>query len=527
MRALPRVQLFARSRWLWLVGLFALVAATYIFIGSAGHPRSWPVYMTYYDLMAEGFRSGHLYIPTSPSRELLSKANPYDPANSKLWFWDVTLHRGRYYMYWGPVPGILQALAKSAIDIRGMIGDQYLVSAGFSLSAMFGGLLVERSGRLLFNFVPRWLRALAVLALAFANPAPHLLASGGVYQAAIGFGQAFALAGLFFGFEAVWRAPSLSSSRYLLLAGGMWALAIGSRVSLVPTVGLFGMLTALAVAWPSRARVPALLRAGALVGAPMLLGFLLLLSYNYLRFQHWLDFGTDKQLSTLMFRFSPKYLLTNLYSYSLRPFVPDCKFPYAMAPWWMSSAAFPAGMKVPEGYLINEPVVGWLRVVPLTWMLVVVPFVAIQRLRLMRRASEFRQYAPELDARARTFLWCAACFVVLATVTGIAVLGLYMSTMRYLGDVTNGLVLLGALGLFALYSWSSGWLRTSVGVVGALMSLTTIAFGLLLGYQGYTGHFKTYNPQLDSELVAALSVCEGPSKASPAAPRARQKRAKR
>jgi hypothetical protein len=34
----------------------------------------------YYYLLTEGFAAGHLYLPVTPSAELLAKADPYDPA---------------------------------------------------------------------------------------------------------------------------------------------------------------------------------------------------------------------------------------------------------------------------------------------------------------------------------------------------------------------------------------------------------------------------------------------------------------
>ncbi|MEI9937233.1 MAG: hypothetical protein WDO69_08395 [Pseudomonadota bacterium] len=466
--------------------------------------------MTYYDLLAEGFRQGHLYIPAAPSSELLAQANPYDPKHSRLWFWDMTLYGTHYYLYWGPVPALLQAAVKSALSIHGMVGDQYLVFTAFSLSAVFGGLLIERMARRLFDTVPRWLRAVMVLAFALANPAPHLLASGGVYQGSIGFGQAFALGGLVLAFDVVCAAPLRGFDWRLPAAGTLWALAFGSRLSMLPSTTLLAFLTASTCAWATPMSLRSFVKYASWLAAPMVVGLGLLLVYNKLRFDNWLDMGVNNQLSGFKFSFSKIYLLTNLYSYSLRPYVPDCHFPYAMAPWWLGTRAFPDEMEVPAGYLINEPVVGWLRVVPITWLLVAVPAGVVQRFRLLRRRTASRNGSqPALDTKPRAFLWCAACFCVLSSVNGAAVLGLYMSTMRYLADVTNGLVLLGVLGSFVICSWPSRRVsRRAVALACSVPALVTVVFGLLLGYQGYTGHFKTYNPKLNEKLVEILSVCD-------------------
>ena len=103
--------------------MFLVIAYVYAFFISAGHFHYWPLYNNYYNLLAEGFRKGQLNLTTSPSEELLAKANPLDATNQSLWLWDVSIYGGKYYLYWGPVPAILQALGKSILRIRGLIGD--------------------------------------------------------------------------------------------------------------------------------------------------------------------------------------------------------------------------------------------------------------------------------------------------------------------------------------------------------------------------------------------------------------------
>src|SRR6478735_1727628 len=47
----------------WLVLVLAAACALYFYFVSAGGLRNWPVYGTYLDLQADGFRSGHTYLP--------------------------------------------------------------------------------------------------------------------------------------------------------------------------------------------------------------------------------------------------------------------------------------------------------------------------------------------------------------------------------------------------------------------------------------------------------------------------------
>jgi len=51
------------------------------------------------------------------------------------------------------------------------------------------------------------------------------------------------------------------------------------------------------------------------------------------------------------------------------------------------------------------------------------------------------------------------------------------------------------------YGIARRWLG-AVGICGA-----TIVVGILLGYHGYGGHFRTNNPALDERLTRGLSVC--------------------
>ncbi|MFN0008253.1 MAG: hypothetical protein ACKVXR_10120 [Planctomycetota bacterium] len=465
--------------------LLAAVALVYAFIASAGTFSSWPTYSNYYDLLAEGFRAGRLDIPISPSPRLLAAQNPFDPTLAPLWVWDATLHDGRYYFYWGPLPAALEAVVKSVFGITRSLGDQYAVYVFALLQLVFGALIIQRLARRLFPDVPLFLVGLALLVFAFSNPIPHSLASPAVYQAAILGGQAFLLGGMLFAFDAVLAGPTADGvRRNLILAGILWALAIACRVSVGPAVALLVVATALAVR-----------RRGSLLalGTPVALVTGLLLLYNQQRFGSWLDFGVANQLTTMPYRASASYVPLNLFSYALRPFDPSCEFPYALQRAGFSASVFPRWVSIAPGYMTQEPVVGMLLAVPWSWLapigMVLVPWSAF-------RAS-------------RALVWCAASFAILGTVTGLPGLVSFIATMRYLGDVTPGIVLSGILGAWWLHSRTSPGSRPR-GLVTALcatLAVATVLLGLLLGFQGYNGHFRLHNPGLHDQLVKTLSFC--------------------
>src|SRR5882724_2942624 len=143
-----------RTRWLVLLFVIGLVEALYAFDASAGFLATWPTFTTNYDLQAEGFRSGHLWVALAPAPELLAQADPFDPAHSRLWAWDLSLYKGHYYMYWGPLPALAIAAIKTAARLKTPIGDQFALFTFMSLTALSGALLIDRMARRVFPRVP-------------------------------------------------------------------------------------------------------------------------------------------------------------------------------------------------------------------------------------------------------------------------------------------------------------------------------------------------------------------------------------
>jgi hypothetical protein len=492
--------LFRRARQrVWLLVLLALVFGVYVFFMSAGGVPRWPVYGTFYDLMADGFRLGQLHLPLEPSKELLAAKNPYDPVNMRHWVLDASYYAGKYYAYWGPVPGVVQAIGKSLLGVHRTVGDHYLSLFALTLGFWAGARFIDRMARRLFIRVSRSLVVLCCLAFAFANPALHAASTGSVYYAAITSGQCWLLVGIVPAFDAVWTAsPSRTARLKLVLAGSAWALALGSRVTLLPGIACLVAISAFASAWARERRWRGLLANLLWVGVPVAIGGLSLLAFNKIRFDDWFEFGTGIQLSAFpLFRFSSGYLLPNLYSYILRPFESSCVFPYAFQVWSMGGDAFPPGIQLEQDYMILEPVIGWLIAIPLTWL---IPFAFLCAPRPFNLRSR----------EARTYLFCLATAGALSTATGIVGVGLYGATMRYLYDVSSGLVLAATLGAFALrnHTFGRGLPRsTSIGI--GLLAIGTVVMGMLIGYQGYGGQFSRNNPTLDQKLVETLSVCDG------------------
>jgi hypothetical protein len=497
-----------------LAALLVIVELAYVFIISAGTFTHWPIYSNYYDLMAEGFRAGHLDLPIKPYPELLARADPFDRANSDLWLWDASLYDGKYFFYWGPLPALFQAAAKSILGIQRLIGDQYLLFAFSTLYLVFGTLILERLARRLFPSLPAGLLVLAVLVFAFANPIPHGLASAFVYQAAIMGGQAFLMLGVLFAFDAVWStAGGERASGRLVLAGIAWGLALACRISLAPAVAALILVTALATARPERNRLARLITDGLRLGAPVAAASGALLLYNKLRFGAWTDFGVDLQLATLKLHSSASYIPMNLYSYALRPFEWSSRFPFALQIADLEARGVQRAEWLGAGYSTPEPVVGFLLAVPWTWIVPIGAFVCAER--------GLRRFLPsngsEPDRRFRTAAWCCASFVILATLTGIMLLPMFVSTMRYLADFTPGTVLTAILCAWCLWSVTpeNGWMRRICIAGCAALGSATVLLGLLFGVQGYRDHFRVQNPKLYDRAVETFSFGHSGAQAQP------------
>jgi hypothetical protein len=506
-----RASSVSKSRWRFRIALALVVGgviAVYVFIATAGKWSTWPLYWGFYDHLADAFRSGQLHLLFQPNPLLLAQADPYDPQHRSLWAWDYSLYKGKYYLYWGPVPALFEAAGKMMLGIWGVIGDQYLVFGFCCLCLVFQTLLVTRVADRLFPRSPRYLVIAAVLAAAFANPTPHMLSSGGHYQAAIVGAQAFLLAGLVLAFDAVWLAGAgRSSPLRLALAGAAWALAIGCRVSAGPAVALLVVATVIGVARPTPNRFRSAAIDALWAGVPVALGVFILLLYNRARFDAWFEFGVRYQLNTVPLRTSAQFVPLNVYSYLFR--TPDltCAFPYVVQHWGRDALAFPTWLAPPADYSTQEVLVGLAVAVPWAWL---APVGLISCGRSYWRKA--RQTESGERAAARLGLWCVACFTILAVAMIPPTVAGFCATMRYLGDATFGFLLLAVLGAFSLYERARERpvLRRSLVVGLCLAAAATIAMGLLLGVQGYENHFAKHNPELYSKLDRALSLCPKP-----------------
>jgi hypothetical protein len=490
--------------------LLVAIGASYVFIISAGTWKTWGTWNTNYDLIAEGFRAGHLYIVPEPPAELLARPNPFDYANSNLWFLDASLYKRHYYLYWGPLPALVVAGVKIVLRIKSVVGDQYVTFASYVLLLLAGALLIDRMTRRLFPALGRPFVLLATVAFAYATPTPFMLATPGIYEAAIAACQSLLLIGLVPAFAAVWDASERAPSRVRLLAASLcWTGAIACRVSAVLPVAVFVLLTAaLSSTAPGPKRWRRALASATLMGAPIATGGLALLAYNKARFDSWFEIGVKYQLNVFPFVTSRSFLPLNLWSYLFRPVGLACRFPFVSALYDIGEHGFWRGVRFPAGYTSHEPQAGLFVTAPWTWLTVVALVLVVRGLVRWRRAADHSFTAVVADQRARVQLWCLASFAALAFLMPLVFVTAFGTTMRYVADFSPGMVLLGVWGGWSLLGLvRRPWPRRSVIALLIALAAATAIVGFLLGFSGYDEMFKNNNHELYESLRHRFSFC--------------------
>ncbi len=486
--------------------LVAAIEVTYVFIISAGTWSTWSTWNGNYNQLAEGFRAGHLYIPAVPPPELLAKPDPFAWGNFNLWYLDASLYKRHYYLYWGPVPALCLLAVKVIARIKADVGDQYVLFAFYSLFLIAGAMLIARMTARLFPELPRATAVIATLGFAYTSPTTYMFATPGIYEAAIGAGQACLLLGLVVAFESVWNASDEEPRRGRLLAAGCcWAAAVGCRISLVVPAAAFVALTALLSSTGDWRRWRGLVARALWAGLPIALTLVALGAYNKARFDSWFEIGVKYQLNTFPFVTSRKYLPLNIFSYLFRPLGQSCRFPFLSALYDIGARGFPRWVQFPSGYTTHEPQAGLFVTSPFVWLSV--PTVVLAAVRAARFRPD-QAHPLQADRRARAGLWCVGCFVSLAFLSALPFASAFGTTMRYVADFSAGTALLSAWGACAmLRRLPAGWPRgVGLGVL-LLLVLATVVIALLLGFQGYDEMFKYHNPTLYETLRQRWSFC--------------------
>ena len=250
---------------------------------------SWP--SGYYGMQWSGFSGGHLHVALEPAAGLLALKDPYDPvANAPYRAHDMTLWRGKYYLYYGVSP-ILVFLAPTGILLGWYPTEACMVAFFCSAGVAVALALLLRMRRRWFPLAPTWALTAGALVVALGNPAIRLIPQPTFYQVPVtgAFALHMGMLAMVFG--------ALSAGRKrawvcLAAASGLLGLSVGARPNYV--LSGFALVVPWAVlTWRERKRgwLVQGLRLGVVAFGPALIFGIGLLYYNWARFGVMTEFG--------------------------------------------------------------------------------------------------------------------------------------------------------------------------------------------------------------------------------------------
>jgi hypothetical protein len=466
--------------------LFVLVV--YVFIITNGRWISLPESSQHYDELATAFLSGHLYLNIQPPAVLLALPDPYDPqarrSNSALvtfiedHAWDLSFYHDRFYMYWGPTPALLLSIVK--LIYVGPIGDQILAFLFGWGALIFQTLLLIRIWFRFFPHLPSWTLPLGITTVGLIVPTVWMLNMPRIYQAAILSCQFFLMAGLYFAYKAL-EAETLRIGD-LWVAGLLWALAIASRVTILGSIlFLIGTMVFILISRFYRTRIRVgLLSTVAPVGIPVVIALIALGWYNTARYGSVTEFGMryDLTLTNLYNNhgqlFSSKYVLANLYNYTVLPFQTQSRFPFIKA----QRGVVPRFLGGPslDNYQ-TEDVTGIFFSLPFSL------FIFWPIMSLAQRFSKARKGTLDivLEDSGNLLRWISISLLGASIISFATLLTFLGITMRYMADFTITLAPLAVMGFWqGLLNLKPVVKRIFFSMIGILLSWLSIGIGMLL-----------------------------------------------
>ncbi|MGB2897468.1 MAG: hypothetical protein WBB65_15070 [Anaerolineales bacterium] len=508
---LPPVAFFKtsklRSIYLLFSVLFILVASLYLWLVSVGFITAWPRTTDYYAMLGESFLEGTTHLLVEPDPRLLELSDPYEFEQRKTipQIWDASFYDGKYFLYWGPVPGLVTAFVKGIFGVR--LGDQHLTFI-FDLGIfVFGSLILISLYKRYFYDLPLWTLIPGILLIGLANPLPWLLSRPAIYEAAIASGQFFLLGGFYWALTA-FGDKEVKPNR-LLWAGVFWSLTVGSRTSLIFAVAVFAAFTFLRIGIVGKrnSKWVEIVRPTLSLLGPLILGAALYAWYNFDRFGDILEFGHKYQLSSMNLHALYEYVLSIVYvppsafDYLLNPFRTLRVFPYVKATIG-GHYLWPIHKLIPE-YYYTERITGIFISTPFI-LLAIIPIYFLIKEKFPSDNSEAGNVSsikPQWYRIDIIWIVVALACVVISIFTPLL---LFVATsMRYLTDGLPVLLLLATLGMWIgickLKDRRLGRLIFSILVWG--ITLYSAVTGFLLSVTGYQARFEHLNPELFERLT--------------------------
>ena len=461
--------------------LSAVVILYYVWCVTIGLWTKWPYETNYYNLQAAAFSHGQIALEVQPDPALLAFKgfDLYEPDNREgiPVLWDATLYKGNYYLYWGPAPAVFLAMVKLFYPKE--VGDNILTFAFLAGTFLFMVLTILELWTRYYPKTPRWAVLLSIAFAGLVNPMTYILFEPRIYEAAIIGAQFFLIGGTYFLITAFDR----PSAPRLALAGIFLACAVGSRTTLIPSIGFLALITLI---WAVKSQRANALRLITAIAIPLIIGAISYAWYNYTRFDSITEFGLHYQLTSynlyelLGETFSPAYIPPNLYKTLFNPFERRDTFPYIfptrwVGPAWLEKANYPSFY-----LLLAESITGILA------------------------GSPFMIFASLAGSnKDRNIRWIAAALAGSALLSFFMLQVFFFTTMRYLLDLIPTLSLLAVIGFWQGLNLIKS--RPIARFTYTAFSVLLFAYGLVMSFTlSISAHFEQIrgnNPELLKQLT--------------------------
>lgn len=426
----------ANQRWLRR-GIFAIVCGAVIALLACGAEPGLSVLKNahakdcYYNLLIQGFQAGHLNVKKEVPAGLARLADPYDPAANAPYIpevGDMSYYDGKLYLYFGITPAL--TLYWPYLVLTGhYLPDAWAGLLFCSLGFLAGAVLINAVWRRYFPQVSTWVAMTVVFVfgiMVVSHETEWLYCR--IYEVALSGGFAFGMVAL----AAIWAALHRGRRQafWMCIASVAYGLAVGSRPSLL--FGAVVLLVPVIGTWRTGSgskRQAAGLLAAALI--PLMLIGAGLMVYNFLRFGNPVEFGYRYEVTALqqtdIRQFSLRYLGSNFLYYFLEPMHWAGRLHLIpLTPQWIGSSPRFGLAQYYGGLFVIYPVVLAAIAAPLAW----------------KRNPEnlLRWFA------LTVFLAFAICALTLCL--------FFYAYIRYELDYLPALMLLAAIGIFALENGS-------------------------------------------------------------------------
>ncbi|MDQ3283831.1 MAG: hypothetical protein M3Q69_20710, partial [Acidobacteriota bacterium] len=445
--------------------IFVLFA--YVFFATAGELefRRAPWYSGLYASLTEGFLRGQLSMAHDPEPELLRLPNPYriDQRGDIPYVWDASLYRGRYYLYFSPVPVLLFTLP-FRVAARGYATDPLatLFFTSWAFLACVAFLRRVMRGR---ASLPLW-----ILLAGVGNIVPYFLLDTRVYDVAASCGMAMATTWAYTLLRFL-ESPSTRSATWM-------GLFLGLTIATRPNMIVLLAVAAFAL-WKYGTRKLAIA-----VALPVVVIGSAYAAYNYARFGSPFETGLSYQLTVISMRHeTPCRLCTpsdlsrffnTLMHYVFLPPKFVSRFPFVEMRFndVDRAVSFPA---------LPEQVTGIFAITPLTMFAT-----AFAALLVLARHNR------ETHTRVALLLLSSGWLVLLSLSTCRWVTARYSLDFAMLMLLATPIAIEEGLRFLRDANVSTRPLR----IAFTLLACYSIVVGLLLGFTGRDSAFERLNPTL-------------------------------